>query len=523
MASLKAWLPAPTLPVENRQKASRSEILTVAAAGPPPYGARDGWAPRNPSDFGEGGAFPEIHFAQYPLGMGLEERDKSAKVVAMQVDAQGKIKYDALVRQGHGKDRIVYSKPSDLLPKTEGSDLDKPDEDEVKKSTEDTRNALEKLISAKVSAAMPNKVAIAAGQTEPPKYIRYTPSQQGVSYNSGAKQRIIRMVEAQKDPMEPPKFKTNKKIPRGPPSPPAPVLHSPTRKVTVKEQLEWKIPPCISNWKNPRGYTIPLDKRLAADGRGLQDNTINDNFAKLAEALYIADRKAREAVDMRANIEKAMAAKEKEEQEQKLRMIAQKAREERSGIVRGDTEDVEAADRDDLRRDRHKERERDRRIKRANPGKAEKMRSMEDRDITEKIALGQAAPGQAELYDQRLFNASSGLDSGYGLEDDAYNVYSEPWRKGGGNAANTIYRPKKDLDSDLYGDNVDEYAKNKRFVADKAFEGADSTGAVRGEGPVQFEKDIVEEDPFGLTQFLTDVKNLKRPKDDESRSRKRRA
>ena len=33
MASLKAWLPAPTLPVENRQKTSRSEILTVAAAG----------------------------------------------------------------------------------------------------------------------------------------------------------------------------------------------------------------------------------------------------------------------------------------------------------------------------------------------------------------------------------------------------------------------------------------------------------------------------------------------------------
>lgn len=35
----------------------------------------------------------------------------------------------------------------------------------------------------------------------------YTPSQQGVAYSSGAKQRIIRMVEAQKDPMEPPKFK----------------------------------------------------------------------------------------------------------------------------------------------------------------------------------------------------------------------------------------------------------------------------------------------------------------------------
>ena len=54
--------------------------------------------------------------------------------------------------------------------------------------------------------------------------------------------------------------------------------------------------------------------------------------------------------------------------------------------------------------------------------------------------------------------------AGYGLEDDQYNVYDQPWRKGGGSAANTIYRPKKDLDSDLYGDNVEEYTKNKRFV-----------------------------------------------------------
>ena len=62
---------------------------------------------------------------------------------------------------------------------------------------------------------------------------RYTPAQQGVAFNSGAKQRIIRMVEMQRDPMEPPRFRTNTKIPRGPPSPPAPVLHSPTRKVGI--------------------------------------------------------------------------------------------------------------------------------------------------------------------------------------------------------------------------------------------------------------------------------------------------
>ena len=49
-----------------------------------------------------------------------------------------------------------------------------------------------------------------------------------------------------------PSLRINKKIPRGPPSPPAPILHSPTRKVTVKEQADWKIPPCISNWKNAK-------------------------------------------------------------------------------------------------------------------------------------------------------------------------------------------------------------------------------------------------------------------------------
>lgn len=50
---------------------------------------------------------------------------------------------------------------------------------------------------------------------------------------------------------------------------------------------------------------------MAADGRGLQSTHINENFAKLSEALYIADRKAREAVEMRSQVEKKIANKEK--------------------------------------------------------------------------------------------------------------------------------------------------------------------------------------------------------------------
>ncbi len=71
-------------------------------------------------------------------------------------------------------------------------------------------------------------------------------------------------------------------------------MHSPPRAVSVREQQDWKIPPCISNWKNAKGYTIPLDKRLAADGRGLQETAINDNFAKFTEALYVAESNARQ-------------------------------------------------------------------------------------------------------------------------------------------------------------------------------------------------------------------------------------
>jgi SNW domain-containing protein 1 len=64
--------------------------------------------------------------------------------------------------------------------------------------------ALEKEVSSKIAAAQPTHVPQQQGGAQ---YIRYIPSQQGLSYNSGAKQRVIRMVEAQKDPMEPPKFK----------------------------------------------------------------------------------------------------------------------------------------------------------------------------------------------------------------------------------------------------------------------------------------------------------------------------
>jgi SNW domain-containing protein 1 len=139
------------------------------------------------------------------------------------------------------------------------------------------------------------------------------------------------MVEAQVDPLEPAKHK-HTKVPRGPGSPPVPVLHSPPRKLTVADQQAWKIPPCISNWKNSKGFIIPLDKRLAADGRGLQETTISNKFAMLSESLYIAERKAIQDLNVRNELRKKITLREKEEREQNLREMANRARLERSGI-----------------------------------------------------------------------------------------------------------------------------------------------------------------------------------------------
>ncbi|XP_021258147.1 SNW domain-containing protein 1 [Numida meleagris] len=535
--ALTSFLPAPTqlsqdqLELEERARAQRSRqaALVSSRREPPPYGYRKGWIPRTLEDFGDGGAFPEIHVAQYPLDMGRKK--KMSNALAVQVDAEGKIKYDAIARQGQSKDKIIYSKYTDLVPKevmnVDDPELQRPDEDTIREITEKTRAALEKSVSQKIAAAMPVR---AADKLAPAQYIRYTPSQQGVAFNSGAKQRVIRMVEMQKDPMEPPRFKINKKIPRGPPSPPAPVMHSPSRKMTVKEQQEWKIPPCISNWKNAKGYTIPLDKRLAADGRGLQTVHINENFAKLAEALYIADRKAREAVEMRAQVERKMAQKEKEKHEEKLREMAQKARERRAGIkTHVEKEDGEVRERDEIRHDRRKERQHDRNLSRAAPDKRSKLQRNENRDISEVIALGvpNPRPSNEVQYDQRLFNQSKGMDSGFaGGEDEIYNVYDQPWRSGKDMAQN-IYRPSKNVDKDMYGDDLEARIKTNRFVPDKEFSNSDRNTRGRGrDGPVQF-----EEDPFGLDKFLEEAKqhggskrpsDSSRPKEHEHESKKRR-
>jgi SNW domain-containing protein 1 len=461
--------------------------------------------------------------------MGRKGTASTSNALAVQVDAEGKVKYDAIARQGHSENRIIHSSFKDLIPLRQRADmgdlsLDRPSQEDVEAATEKTKAALEKLVSGAVAAQKPKNVK-GTNRAEP-TYVRYTPANQ-MGDTTRKNDRIMKIVERQQDPMEPPRFK-HKKIPRGPPSPPPPVMHSPPRKLAAEDQEAWKIPPPVSNWKNPKGYTVPLDKRLAADGRGLQDVTINDKFAQFAESLFTADRHAREEVKQRAQMQQKLAEKEKLQKEEHLRMLAQKAREERSVASgsrrelrarsysgssyssRSDSGSDDEAARERMRARRERRQENERQLRQSRMGTERRIQMMareQNRDISEKVALGLAKPTQSKetMYDSRLFNQTSGFDSGFN-EDQHYDkpLFAAQ------DAISSIYRPKAQQDDDMEDEGaadatMGKIQKSNRFeVLGKAKEGfRGAADADEREGPVQFEKD--KDDPFGIDNLIGEV------------------
>ena len=96
----------------------------------PPYMKRVGFKPSKREDFGDGGAFPEIHCAQYLFGI-------------------GRIHYANSLSQDENAKKIVYSQDSDLVPvfakdvvaKEDGMDLDEKQR-EIDETTQQTKAAL---------------------------------------------------------------------------------------------------------------------------------------------------------------------------------------------------------------------------------------------------------------------------------------------------------------------------------------------------------------------------------------------
>lgn len=362
-------------------------------------------------------------------------------------------------------------------------------------------------------------------------YYQFTPDAAAPGRNAAISKRTIRMVDAPVDPMEPPKVRHQRVKSKPTAMSAAPILRDRAAPLSAEDQLVWDVPPCVSNWKNDKGFTVGLDKRLAADGRNLREHTLGEGHAAFAEAMYAAERKAREEVATRAAIREQVQLKAKADTENKLMQMASVVHAARTGgagkpgspgsLSSGSSigsgaslaEDSARGSRargargrsrsrsparsarrrggrsrsrspvanDALAREKMRQehaRDVQRELRRGRAGKA--LRDS-DRDISEKIALGQAMPQRLEgdaMYDSRLFSQAAGASSA-----SAHDVYDKPWLA---RREATIYRPSAAGAGAAQASVEDLAAGGGRvFKPDVDFEGVDRS-APRAAGPVEF-------------------------------------
>jgi SNW domain-containing protein 1 len=131
------------------------------------------------------------------------------------------------------------------------------------------------------------------------------------------------------------------------------------------------------------------------------------------------------------------------------------------------------------------------------------------------LGVAKPVPSQESIYDQRLFNQTAGLTSGFASED-SYALYDKPLFQG--SSASSIYRPKRQDAQVIPGV---ETEKIDRMLAEQAphrgFQGTDATSSIR-DGPVKFEKEV---DPFGVDSFMNQAKRGHDSKERERETRER--
>lgn len=318
----------------------------------------------------------------------------------------------------------------------------------------------------------------------PKTYVKFTPN------TNTNNQKIISISEIPKDPCLPTKFK-HRKMQKDNDDPKVPILHSPTRKLTTEEHKALNIPPCISNWKNSRGYTIPLHIRLTADLRNNQDLTLSDKFSKLSDTLNLTEKQLRKDIEERNKIKDCVHMMDTLKKEQEMLKIAEEVKRQKIKMMRGNTDlssvtglntesfitdgyktpgylnkmrkpselntnlsefnssintskliessRSELEERNNLRNAAKKQIQRQVHVEKNNySGKnndvnvnnntnSRKRGDDTTRDITENMALGKqyATVSNDFLIDTRLYNNTSGLDSGFKF-DDEYDLYDKP-------------------------------------------------------------------------------------------------
>lgn len=144
-------------------------------------------------------------------------------------------------------------------------ELARPSEAEEEETAQRTAEVLQRKVDQKLSIVNPKNVP------EPPKeaqYIKYTPSKQGQEYNSGATQRIIKMQEAQEDPLEPPKFR-HKRLPK----PPGERVYAESFALYIFQGSDPDC--CIRRLATRSGVAQPAQESLTRGGKELEGSALH--------------------------------------------------------------------------------------------------------------------------------------------------------------------------------------------------------------------------------------------------------
>ena len=116
---MNSILPAPVNKYVQEKKVEAPKPKPKKTYNIPPYGQRANYIPRRIEDYGDGGAFPEIHITQYPLAMGRSSLSGDTRVVTVATDENGVPDFEKnLLNQGRSSSLVIHSKISELAGKT---------------------------------------------------------------------------------------------------------------------------------------------------------------------------------------------------------------------------------------------------------------------------------------------------------------------------------------------------------------------------------------------------------------------
>ena len=418
---------------------------------------------------------------------------------------------------------LIYN--NKMSTKKDKDFLKKPSEESTLQNIYNTKKALEKLSNHRIKTYQSfktNNLNLDSNKNNQLtyKYINYQFDSQN---NSSKNSHLIKLVALPVDPLSNIKYRHHK-IPLSNTNEKnfVPVLQTPSKPLSLEEQKKWKIPPCVNMSNNPKGLVIPLDIRLANDGRNLREYKANKNFAKFADILALTEKNVRKEIDERNKIAQSIQIAAAMKKELELKEAAKQARMERKSFNKNNNassvvysldnsdflnnnknreeshilnnkrkrsmnseeekESIERKERNELREIRKKEIEYERRQELI------KKYEKEGRDINDKVLLGQNNMiNNNNVIDSRLYEIEGGIENPFDYNEDV-QVYDKPLF----NDKNKLSNIYKNFNS-TGGENTKKLMGKILSQKGKLFNTDLDAINSRKEGPVQFEKAVEKE------------------------------